>query len=122
VSDNQPRTLFSAARQQAARIAVFLGRLAMLPIDCLFCLYDALAVNLRKTGLFEEQCGERGFCGPAAKYTNKWIFHLVICPHHRKASEEAPLQCTVNGTDRPRLLRLLLALVVAMILLAGAGT
>lgn len=120
MSDNQPRTLFCAARKHGARIALFLGRLAILPVDCLFCLYDALAVNLRKTGLFGRQCGEGGFCRPAAKYTNKWLFHLVICPHHRKASDEAPLQCTVNGVDRPRLLRLLLPLLLMGGLILGA--
>lgn len=101
-----------------------LGRFVVLPIDCLFFLYDSFAVNLRKTGIFGSDCraglpdAAEGPCRPASKYTNKWLFRLVCPDAHRR--EEAPgPACGVTGAVRLYLLRGLLGLTGLAVAMVG---
>lgn len=85
--------------------AIWLGRLLVLPVDLLFVVIDVIFVNLKKTGIFGEDCrgtfgGGSCPCGPARKYINHVLFKLV-CRDVRFAREEVLPTCTVE--ERPRI-------------------
>lgn len=102
-----------------------LGHFVVFPIDALFFCCDSFLVPLRKTGVFEHDCrgpfrgGREGPCGPAAKYTNKWLFRLVCRDACRQ--EEAPWPvCGARRGIRLYLLRIVVVWsALAMALVAG---
>jgi tetratricopeptide (TPR) repeat protein len=100
-----------------------LGRIFLLPVDVMFCLFDIFWVNLQKTRLFSEDCrgwrGDAGPCGPASKYTNRWLFRLV-CPLMEYSDEEPHPACTAEGNPPAHLFRGLAVILAFLLTAMGA--
>lgn len=103
-------------------LTFLVGHILVFPIDCLFLLYDILAVNWRKLGLFGADCRDmRGSCGSAAKYTNKWMFRLFVCPKVRRHEDSAHFSCGAPGRRTQPIRGLLGLLFLAALLITGLG-
>jgi len=95
----------------------------LLPIDCLFCLYDVLVVNLRKTGRFRHDCrgpiGGDGPCAPCMKYTNRWLFRLV-CGDLQPSDDAGPPHCGAGEDVRVQPIRGFFAAAIMLFLFGGS--
>lgn len=89
------RTAWKTTTALWGRVLVFMAHVLVFPVDCAFCVYDVLTVNFKKTGLFGLDCRGRSgqSCPPARKYTNKWLFRLVVCPDSRSATPQRSDAC-----------------------------
>jgi tetratricopeptide (TPR) repeat protein len=94
------------------------ARTLIFPIDCLFCFYDIFAVNLMKTGVFDKRCSRNAACKPIRKYTNKWLFRLLVCP---RVESESRI-CTAGETKHTRPVRAIIGLTAFLILIGGIAT
>jgi tetratricopeptide (TPR) repeat protein len=94
-----------------------LARIAVFPVDCMFCVYDVFAVGLRKTGALgkNRKCYRDGVCRSVRKYTNEWLFRLVVCP---KADAENET-CRATRGAPVYLLRGILGLTVFALVVVG---
>ena len=118
------------------RVAVALGRVVgpalrllahviLLPVDLLFLAFDALLVNLRKTGLFANDCrgpfGSPGSpCPPVQKYTNRFLFRFV-CRDVSASPEGGPLLCGAGQSTRIHAVRGVVVLLLVGVIAAGAA-
>lgn len=84
------------------------------PLDCLFCVYDVFAVNLRKMGWFGECQNEQGCCSPPRRYTNKWIFRFFICGEFHPVSGLPFWRCEADEEQGVHVFRGLMALVIVL--------
>lgn len=91
-----------------------LARLFVFPVDCLFCLYDIFKVNLLKSGLIGDGCSRNAACRGIGKYTNKWLFRLLVCP---RAEADSGI-CTAGEIRHVRPIRAVVGL-AAFLLLFG---
>ena len=109
--------------QTAASVLRAVGQVALLSVDCLFLAFDVVAVNLKKTGLFKEDCrggiGNEGRCRPCRKYTNLWLFRL-ICRDVRFPSEIPLPGCAARDGVRIYFLRSVGGALLILALLCGA--
>lgn len=100
------------------------GRLLVLPVDCLFFLFDLLVVNLRKANVLPGDCRCPFGCVAAEKYTNKFLFRLV-CGDFRYDPGRDECECEAEDTAALHALRgvaglLLLGTVIAAVLIGPA--
>jgi tetratricopeptide (TPR) repeat protein len=85
------------------------------PLDCLFCVYDVFAVNIRKMGWLGREChNEQGCCSAPRRYTNKWIFRFFICGNFHPVSGLPFWSCEAEEEGRVRVFRGLLALAIVL--------
>ena len=103
--------------------ARFVGPALLLPIDCTFCLYDVLVVNLRKTGWFEYDCrgpiAGDGPCHPCLKYTNRWLFRLV-CRDVEASADDGPPRCSTGEQVHIHAARSLLGAAMMLVVFVGS--
>jgi tetratricopeptide (TPR) repeat protein len=93
-------------------------RMLLLPVDCLFYLYDFFSVNIRKTGLMNMDCRGPFGCRAAEKYMNKRLF-CFICGDFRYDSDEGETACQAEDGIRPQLMRGFMGLATLSMVVAG---
>jgi len=103
--------------------ARWLAHVLMLPVDAAFLLFDLFWVNLKKTPLFEEDCRGMypeggGPCGPAEKYTNRFLFR-VVCRDLALSDVEARPICRAGDRLRIYFIRGLFAGLLVTALVVG---
>ena len=109
-----------------AVVMSWIGQVALLGVDFVFLAYDLVAVNLKKTGLFEQDCrggiGNEGRCRPCRKYTNRWLFR-VVCRDVRFPREVPAPGCAAPHGVRIYFIRslggVLLILILCCVALVG---
>ena len=90
------------------------------PVDCLFCLYDAVAVNLRKLPFVSGSCRRSGArCRRIGKYTNKWLFRRLICPESHPRPTRNMHACTSRTDEVLHPLRAGLVIALFLCMLAA---
>ena len=113
------RKLWPAIVRLFGFLITLTGRALILPVDCLFCLYDIVAVNLRKSPLTGGHCRpSRRQCPRARKYTNKWLFRTFVCPRAIGRPDIPALSCKAGPRESLHPVRAL----VFLALLLGAAT